>query len=85
MRQKSLRMKTGNNQDALRFFTNSKMSLGPRMGSNYPPKERSGKLTNNHLFNSLRPKVPQAAIPTKSTSFQACIMPMSVSHDDDTR
>lgn len=84
MRKKSLRLRVGNS-DALKFFTNSKMKLGPRMGSNYPPKERPGKYPNNHLFNSLRPKVPQAAIPKKSTSFQACIMPMNIPQEDHLR
>ena len=76
MRKKSLRLRVGNS-DALKFFTNSKMNLGPRMGSNYPPKERPGKYPNNHLFNSLRPK--------KSTSFQACIMPMNIPQEDHLR
>ena len=52
------------------------------MGSNRPPlndaSEIRGGTPPSQLINCLRPKVPQAAIPNKNTSFQACIMPMNI-------
>ena len=80
----NVRLKTGNESpDVLRIFTSPKTPYGPRMGSNHPPvnnaSELRGGTPTSQVINYLRPKVPQAAIPNKSTSFQACIMPMSVS------
>ena len=78
----NVRLKTGNESpDLLRIYTSPKTPYGPRMGSNRPPvndaSEMRGGTPTSQVINFLRPKVPQAAIPNKSTSFQACIMPMS--------
>jgi len=82
--QKGLTIKTSRNQP-LKFFTNSKLNLGPRMGSNYPPSKSKShsRYQQSSLLNTLRPKIPQAAIPGKSTSFQACIMPTNMSSNDE--
>ncbi|XP_066926794.1 uncharacterized protein [Clytia hemisphaerica] len=78
---RDIRIKTGNEStEALRIYTSPK-AYGPRMGSNRPPpndaSEIRGGTPPSQLINCLRPKVPQAAIPNKNTSFQACIMPMN--------
>lgn len=82
--QQSLRVKTGcDNVEALRVISASKMNIGPRMGSNYPPNDKKDISINRFTPNTThRRKLTHAAIPRRSTSFQACIVPYAPSNSE---
>lgn len=78
-----LRLKTGcDDVDALRVISATKMKIGPRMGSNYPPNDRNINTNRFTPSTSVRRKISHVAMPRSTPSFQACIVPVALSNSE---